>query len=351
MTEEISMKNTKKELLDIINKMQSEMASKEENKLNPEKVKTETRAKETLKKAEEISESDLGAQIHTLKMAINKELSAMADKIASEANKYITLQESIRLKQSEIEEIYGIEKQAASLAVLLESQNQAREEFEAEMGLKREKLDKEIADSKAVWEFEKKSFKETMAEEKRKIEQERQREEEEYSYNKQRSRALEENAFADKIAALEKEISEKKDSLDKQVKEKTTALEEREREILDREKQMNQLEIQVERFPKELEEAVTKAIATKEKELTANFNQQKELLTKGFEGELRVLEAKITSLEATVKDQVKQIDKLGSQQEKAYQQVQNIAEKAVAGAAERSRSVQVRTSEKDETGS
>ncbi len=351
MTEEISMKNTKKELLDVINKMQSELASKEESRLNPEKVRTETRSKETIKKAEEISESDLGAQIHNLKIAINKELSAMADKIEIEAKKYTTLQEAINLKQSEIEEIYGIEKQAASLAVLLESQNQAREEFEAEMGLKRERLDKEIAESKAAWEFEKKSFNETMAEEKRRTGQERQREEEEYNYNKKRSRALEENAFADKIATLEKEISEKKDSIDKQVKEKTTALEEREREILEREKQMNQLEIQVERFPKELEEAVTKAIAAREKELTANFAQQKELLTKGFEGELRVLEAKITSLEATVKDQVKQIEKLGSQQEKAYQQVQNIAEKAVSGAAERPRSVIVRAAEKDEPGS
>lgn len=62
VTEDLSMKNTKKELLEAIHKMQQETALREKSKLNPEKVKTETKIRETTKKAEEISESGTAHQ-------------------------------------------------------------------------------------------------------------------------------------------------------------------------------------------------------------------------------------------------------------------------------------------------
>jgi len=346
MDQDISMKNTKKELLEVIEKMQREVAEKEEQKLNPEKVKTEAKKRETIKKAEEITKSDLSAQIHELKIAINGELSTLAESIESEAKKYTVIQDSIALKQSELEEIYGIEKQAASLAVILESQNQVKEEFQAEMSQKREKLALEIATTKASWELERKDYKESLAEEKSKTEKERKRDEDEYQYSLQRSRALAEDDFADKIATLEKEISEKKEQLDKHVQEKTVSLDDRTRQFVAREENMDELEAKVAGFPAELEATINSTIKQKEKELTAIYEQEKALLTKGFEGDHKVFEAKISALESLVKDQAKQIEKLSNQQEKAYQQVQDIAAKAVTGASERPQAITVKTVEK-----
>jgi len=42
MAEEISMKNTKKEMLEIINNLQQQIKEKEKTKLDPEKIKKET---------------------------------------------------------------------------------------------------------------------------------------------------------------------------------------------------------------------------------------------------------------------------------------------------------------------
>ena len=347
MAEDTSMKNTKKELLDVIEKMQREMTEKEQNLLNPEKVKKETKTKEVIKKAEEITSSNLTTQIHDLKVAITQELSELAEKVASEAKKYTVIQEAIELKQAELEEIYGIEKHASSLAAILESNNHVQEQFEMDMARQREKLENEINESRASWGNEKKNYRETLAEEQKGREKERQREEDEYRYNLQRARAVEENNFADKSAVLEKEIEEKKEKIDKHVEEKTVLLNDREQRIIQREKTMDELENTVNTFPGKLEAAIHSAIENKETELTTMFTQEKALLAKASEGEQNVLATKISALESLVIDQAKQIEKLNKQQEKAYQQVQDIASKAVTGAAERPQAITVKTVERD----
>ena len=64
-----------------------------------------------------------------------------------------------------------------------------------------------------------------------------------------------------------------------------------------------------------------------------------ELVQKEFEGERNVLQARITSLEALVKDQSVQLAKMNEQVEKSYTQVQAIAVKAVEGSAAKITSV------------
>ncbi len=69
------------------------------------------------------------------------------------------------------------------------------------------------------------------------------------------------------------------------------------------------------------------------------------MLVKGFEGEKNVFLTKISALESLVKDQAKQIEKLNGQQEKAYEKVQDIASKAVAGASDRPQNITLKSSE------
>ena len=161
-SQDASMKNTKKELLDIITTMQEEMADmqeemaeKERSLLNPQKVKTESKAKEIINQAEDITQSDVVSQIDRLKVSISKELTGLAEKIESEAKKYTIIQESIELKQTELKDIYGIEGQAASLTAILESNRREKERFELEIAGKREQLESEIRDTRQAWEEEK----------------------------------------------------------------------------------------------------------------------------------------------------------------------------------------------------
>ncbi len=64
-------------------------------------------------------------------------------------------------------------------------------------------------------------------------------------------------------------------------------------------------------------------------------------------GRLPIIQARIAALESLTKDQGKQIEKLNSQQERAYNQVQEIASKAVAGASERPQNITLKTLESD----
>ena len=362
MTEhDATMKNTKKEMLDMIKSLQQDIVEREKTKLNAEQTREETKKVKTVEKADKTASSNLSTELHSLKISINKELTALSDKIEAEAEKYKNLNQAIHLKQIELEEIYGIEKEAAKLAAILEAQNQTEEIFEKEMREKRERQEQELAtkrnqlevqitETKTFWEKEKSDYLESFAEEKSKNKKEQIREREEYEYQLKRTRELEQNKLADEDEQNKKEMNQKKGEFEQFQQTKSMELDEKEKHIAERELVMNELQEKVDCFPAQLEKAVSAAEKQTDKILSERFNQNEALLLKGFEGEKNVLEAKIASLESLVKDQAKQIDKLNIQQEKAYTQVQDIASKAVAGSADRPQSITVQTAETGKTG-
>lgn len=354
MSNEISMKNTKKEMLDFIEKLKNEIKNKEKENLNAEKIKQETKQKAIVEESDKIVDSALTTHIHQLKVAINKELTTLSDKLEAEAEKYQNLKNAIEIKQAELNDIYGIEKASADLAIILEAHKRAKAEFEHEMQEKREQLENELIEKKIKLENEIKQTREQWQkdqiahqtaekEAKNILEKERKRENEEYEYQLKRRRQLEENRLADELEKLEKELTLKKEDFDKNYQEKTLELNAREKEVSEREAKMNELQDKVNSFPAELDKAVNAAVEETKDRLTTEFKQKEELLKKGFEGDINVLTAKIAAYEALVKEQAKQIEKLNLQQEKAYEKVQDIANKAVSGAAERLQNITVRT--------
>jgi hypothetical protein len=80
-----------------------------------------------------------------------------------------------------------------------------------------------------------------------------------------------------------------------------------------------------------MEAVVNKAIKETTERLQLEAKNREELQKKEFIGERNVLTTRIESLEKTVKEQNEQISKLSQQQEKAYQQVQEIAVKTIEG--------------------
>jgi hypothetical protein len=354
MPNEISMKNTKKEMLDLIETLKNEIKNKEKENLNPEKIKQEAKQKSIVEDSDKIVDAALTTHIHQLKVSINKELTTLSDKLEAEAGKYENLKNAIEIKEAELNEIYGIEKASAELAIILEAQKSAREDFEREMHDKKEqseneliekkiRLENEIRETKEQWEKEKAALQFIEKETKNNIEKERKRENEEYAYQLKRRRQLEENKLADDLEKLEKELALKNVDFDKKYQEKTIELNEREKEVSEREMKMKELQDKVNSFPTELDASVKSAVQETKERLTADFTQKEKLLQKGFEGEINVLTAKISAFETLVKEQTKQIEKLNLQQEKAYEKVQDIANKAVSGAAERLQNITVKT--------
>ena len=320
----VSMASTKREMLDAYHALLKQLQQQRESELRPERKLEEKRKKEVVEVADSLSSEGVVRGISNLKVEIGKMLTQISDKLEEEVNKFRGIQKAIEVKENELQEVYEIERSAATLAALIESQNLKRQEFESEMATEKEELTREVEETRADWEKETKEHqalvKERDAEEKKRHD----REKEDFTYTFKREQQLSKDKFEDEKAKLGKEIQLKREEMEKEWTEREKAIAEKEDELVE-------LRKKVTAFPKEMETAVNKAIKETSERIKLEANSREALLEKEFDGQRNVLTTRIESLEKTVGEQSEHIAKLSQQLEKAYQKVQDIALKAVEG--------------------
>lgn len=321
----LSATSTKKEMLDAYNELLQELDEKSKATLSPQKVVEEKQKQAISKKADELTAGSVIKSIGDLKLEISGLLSKLSDTLEKEVNKYGDLQKAVELKESELKEIYEIEKSAYTLATLIETQNKKREEYENDMSAKRKTFEEEIEQIKKEWEKEKKQYELQLKERDLAERKTREREKEEYLYNFEREQKLAKDTFEDEKLKFEKEIKLKKEELERDI-----AL--REQKIAERENELNEFRQKVSQFPKELEAAVSKAIRENTERLKQETKNQEDLLKKEFAGEKNVLDTRIAILEKINAEQSAEIKELSKKLEAAYQKVQDIALKTIEGA-------------------
>lgn len=189
-------------------------------------------------KANALSSEGVVKEINNLKLETGKLLGTLTDKLEAEVNQYGEMQEAIETKKQELQEIYEIEKESATLAALIEAQNQKRAEFEKEIAEKKETLLKEIETTRKQWNLEKeqheKEFKERNTAE---IEQ-RKRGKEEYEYNFTRQKLIAKDKFEDERTKLEKELSQMKEATEKELTEREKIIAGKEAEFIELKKKL-----------------------------------------------------------------------------------------------------------------
>ena len=333
---ELSMKNTKKELLDAYHEMLKKLHEKENAQLRPEQKLKEKKEDSILKAVAGISADGVIQETSRLKQEIGGMLNKLTDRLTAEVNKFDQVQLAIEIKERELKEIYEIEKAAATLAALIETQRQEKLRFEEEMAHKQASLTREIEATKLQWQKEKADYQAEIKEQQEQEAKNRKRQKEEYQYAFEREQQLARDKFEyekDKLQvekqALENQMKAMKEQTEKE-------LSEREMQINSREKEFESLQAQVAEFPRKLEAAVAKAVEESNRRIELETKYQKDLLQKEFEGQRNVLTAKIQSLEKTVQEQNEQITKLSAQQDAAYQKIQDVAVKAIEGASKAS---------------
>jgi hypothetical protein len=320
----LSMSNTKKEMVDAYNALLKELEEKEKATLKPEKKLEEKKKSEVVTVAASLSTEGVAKEINNLKLAVNNALAQIADNLEKEVQKFQSVQKAIEFKERDFQEVYEIERAAATLAALIEAQNQKRLEFETEMAAEKEQLDREIKTLRSEWDREKKEHEGQIRERDTEEKKIRDRQKDDFTYAFERERRLTTDKFQEEKDNLDKELRQKKEETEK-------ALMERERDVAARESKLEELEEAVQRFPGETETAVSRAVKEATERLKAEARNREELLKKEFDGERNVLTTRIASLERTVQQQDEQIAKLSQQIEMAYQKVQDIALKAVEG--------------------
>ncbi|MGA1825855.1 MAG: hypothetical protein ACMUIP_14465, partial [bacterium] len=247
-----------------------------------------------------------------------------------------------------LEELYEIKVNTDSLAALLLAQKEKKMAFENEMEQKKITFDTEMEkktrdfetemnDKKAQWKKEQEAFELARKEREIQIKKERQREEEEYIYNLNLTRKKDTDVYEAKKASLEKELKDKKESVEKELNEKRSLadkdLSDREAAILSKEKEFEELHSRVEGFPKQLEKGIKDAEKAIMEKLELKYSHESALMKKEIEGERKLFQQTIEALEAKIKTQNALIEQLTQKTNLAGQQVQDIAIKAIEGAA------------------
>jgi len=328
----ISTYNTKKEIFEAFNLLKKRFEEQAKAELKPEKVKKEREEKEIVKIADKVASESAINRINDLKIEIGNELSDISGKLETETKQYNTINNAMKIKEKELEELFEIEKSAFTLAALIEAQKLKKLEYENEMLNRKKELEDEIESTKIGWEKEQQQHAALIMEKKKEEEKIRKREKEEYEYSFNREKELKKSKVNDEIRELEKKIKDKKEEFQKQMVDKEDDLLQREIAVSEREKKVDDLQKRVDAFPAEMESQVNKMVKATTDALKAEVKKNEELIIKGYEGEKNVLMTKIESLDKVVTAQKRQIEILSGQIDSAYSKVQDIAVKAVSGA-------------------
>ena len=317
----ISMANTKKEMLQAYSELKNQLQQLEDELLDAKKIREQQQRERTATAAAEAVASDPVNRIAELKQALVAELDDLTGRFAAERDRYRALCTEIEHKQADLDRIYGVETAAIDLAALLQAHKAEQERFTADMAQRKADLEAEITARKNAWKDEAAQY-----------ELKRQREREDHAYEWSRELNRKQTELEDKLADLNHQLQANQAEFDAQCAERERALAAREEAVAEREHVMDDLRARVEAFPAERDEAVGRAVDETTRRLQSEHTHVEKLLSKEYEGQIHVLEGRIESLTDRVASQARQIEALTGQQEKAYEKVQDIASKAVAGA-------------------
>ena len=328
----VSMANTKKELLEAYEEAKKQVEMADKDLLDAEKARKRLEKQVATATADAQAAQDPVQRLYDLRGAISRELSDLAERLVTEIDTYRKIQSAIETKQEELKTLYEVETAASDLAALIEAQRAKKEQFERDMEAQKGAIEAEMQELRAQWQREKADHDRRIKEETEANEKQRQREKEEYEYAFAREQAQRKNAQEDELQALQKEIAAKRSDFEKEYQQRKTELDAREEAIAGREKETAALQKEVESFPKRNEASVQKAVVDTTERLTSNFKSDKALMEARLEGERNVLMGKIEALEKMVASQAAQINDLAKKNELAYEKVQDIANRAVTSA-------------------
>ncbi len=328
----VSMANTKKELLEAYEAAKEHLESLSKDLLDAEKARKQLEKKVAAAAADSQAAQDPLKRLHDLRGTISRELVELAERFETEIETYRKIQSAIETKKEELNTIYEVETAASDLAALIDAQRVKKEQFERDMQDQKGAFEAEMEEIRTQWQREKADRDRGAKEQAEAVDKQRKREKEEYEYTFARDKAQRKNTLDDELQTLEKELTVKRSEFENESQHRTAELDTREEAITGREKDMETLQKEVESFPKRNEAAVQKAVADATERLTGNFKADKALMEARFEGERNVLKGKIEALEKMVASQTAQISDLAKKNELAYEKVQDIANRAVASA-------------------
>ncbi len=319
---EVSVKNTKEQILVAYNEVLTKLTEKQI--ATPQEQKKEEEAQAVVKKATNHSSDDILDDLSSLKSKTIKQIDSLSEQILCEFEKLANLREAITIEQKHLQDLYQINDTANTLSVLLQTQEQQKEQFKLEMEQTKQASEEDMTVEKSHWHEQRTQLELDYKEQKDILGKTRKREEEEYIYTLELNRRKEIDEYNNKKATTEKELSELKNNLLKQ-----------EADLIEKGKNYDALKMQVEQTPIQIKEAVSSAEGLLRTQISQQYEYETQLKQRESEGVLKLKEQSINYLEDKIKGQEIIIKELTEKADLATQQVQSIACRALDTSAQR----------------
>ena len=334
MEKKVTPTSTKNEILNAYNQLLDKIQDSKQD--NP-KVEQEKKIKDaTVTAAADLSDEKIIGQISSLKLTLNSTLDKIEDDLIIEFERLLKIREAISIEDQRLKDFYQINAGTDSLAAILAVQKEKKEEFEQEMAFRKREFEEELKTQKLNRDKEVKLWEEKRKESEDLLKKQRTREEEEYNYNLQLVRKKDQDLYEQKKAKLEKELSEKKVSFENDINS-------REQVVAAAEKELAELRLKAEQFPAGLEKAVQAAIKETTASLEKEHKYEKQFVLKDNDGEMKLKNQQIESLQSRIKDLEIQVKQAYSKAENAENNTKEITIKAIQS------SGQIKIIEKEET--
>ena len=296
--EQITLKNTKAEILDALN------AALEREK-NMSKIKYEPEKEEQKKKIEKAIE-------------VTKE--NVEQKIFSEElnRKFKDLEIAIKAEEEKLKNLYGIEQELNNLVVVINAGKDYMAELENKKKIKLEEWNNNIHELEEKYKTKNEELEKEYETKAKNLKIERDRENEEYIYKTKREREISNNKWADEKAERENNLAKKEAEV---------------QELLDNAKanaeNIKELENKVNNIPKLLEGEYTRGKKETTAELDKEHKYAVELLKKDFQNTIDRQNDKIESLQEEVRKFNLEKESLQNKLDQAYIQIKEMATKTV----------------------
>lgn len=299
----VTERNTKKDIYAAYRAALQQV--KDSNEASPDRRRSfqQTENAKILKMTTETSPESIVKELGEFRLKTNEAISGLEDQMVAKKQKLEQIQTAIGLTEAELKNVHGIVKEADSLAALVNSQEDAREEFRAGK-----------AEEQEVWVAETERHEASVVERDRLVDQQRKRDAEAYAFNLGVQRRNDNDKWAQEKVAREENVGA------------------RETAMTEKEKHLAELETAVAGHETAVQVAVTAAVEVAAKKAeTAHGFAKRALESKANTAE-QISTMKIEGLEAKVKDLVEANTTLQTKLTEATSQVQDIATQAIKGA-------------------
>ena len=296
--EEITLKNTKAEILDALNEAL-------EREKNMAKIKYEPEKEEEKKKTEKAIETTRE----------NVEQKIFSDDLN---NKFKELEVAIKAEEEKLKDLYGIEKELSNLVVVVNAGKDYMAKLESEKEEKTTELEKSIKELENKYKSKVEDLEKEYELKAKTLKMERDREIEEYTYKTKREREISNNKWEDEKTEREKLLSEK----ERKAQELLQKAEENEEHIKELENRVNEI-------PNLLSEEYARGKADTTSELEKENKYSTELLKKDFQNTIDRQNDKIESLKEELQKSNNEKEALQNKLDKAYIQIKEMATKTV----------------------